>query len=116
MDDCLDTPQGELVNAHGCSCSQLEGYPAFDDGNQCTIDTCYAGTVVHTVIPNCGEEQQPKEQTTTTTTKTVKKIGSGPSKGNSDYHIICGDHFCVMPQEMEEGIYYCPLDCSSILW
>ena len=46
-DNCANTPQGEFVNAEGCSCSQLSGYPNFNDGNVCTTDFCESGIISH---------------------------------------------------------------------
>ncbi|MEZ5031721.1 MAG: T9SS type A sorting domain-containing protein [Saprospiraceae bacterium] len=43
-DDCPDTPEGEGVNADGCSCSQVE----VDDNDPCTLDECSNGVVTHT--------------------------------------------------------------------
>ncbi|MFH1770007.1 MAG: thrombospondin type 3 repeat-containing protein [archaeon] len=46
-DLCPDTPAGEAVNEDGCSCSQLDGYPEFDDENVCSIPSCEAGVVTY---------------------------------------------------------------------
>ncbi|UCD03785.1 MAG: hypothetical protein JSW73_04570 [Candidatus Woesearchaeota archaeon] len=47
---------------------------------------------------------------------TSKELGKGPSKAQSDFKIACGDGFCVIPQEIEDGVYYCPTDCGLMSW
>ncbi|MCO5275993.1 MAG: T9SS type A sorting domain-containing protein [Flavobacteriales bacterium] len=44
FDLCPGTPNGEGVNANGCSCSQV----TVDDGDPCTLDECLNGDVTHT--------------------------------------------------------------------
>ncbi len=46
-DTCARTPRGEPVNVYGCACSQLPGYPGFDNGNICAVATCTAGVVAY---------------------------------------------------------------------
>jgi hypothetical protein len=43
-DLCASTPNGEVANPDGCSCSQI----SWDDGDVCTLDECANGIVTHT--------------------------------------------------------------------
>ncbi len=62
-DYCPNTPAGEIANADGCSCSQLIGYPDFDDGNVCSVASCAAGIVTqsnndaYSVLVDCLDDQ-----------------------------------------------------------
>jgi len=62
-DICPQTPEGEEINTEGCSCSQLPGYPLFDDGNICSVSSCEAGIVTYSnnneysILVNCLEDQ-----------------------------------------------------------
>ncbi|HUN79945.1 MAG TPA: S8 family serine peptidase, partial [Phycisphaerae bacterium] len=45
-DHCPNTPNGEIVNTQGCSCSQLID-PSCNDADPCTLDSCSAGVCSH---------------------------------------------------------------------
>ncbi len=57
-DICSGTAHGECVNDGGCACSDLDGYPNFDDLNDCTSDSCVCGVEAHAPEPvdtPCGD-------------------------------------------------------------
>lgn len=101
------------VHTGECDGSQTGGSSSllFDEcgsGEYCKEGSAYCQTF------NNNGDFEPTDKETTTKKTGSRVLRDGPSKGQSDFKIVCGDHFCVMPQELEEGIYYCPTDCGLV--
>ena len=69
LDQCPDTPAGEVVGANGCGCSQID----CDDGNACTTDSCLDAVCSHTL------DYDPATQCCDPTTGIVTTIDDGNS-------------------------------------
>lgn len=93
----------------GSGSSSISLYRTCGENQYCVEGDNYC----HTNFNNYKPEPEPEPEPQPTISKKLKK---GTSKGQSDYKIYCGDGFCVLPQEIEEGYYFCPQDCGLIPW